>query len=94
MMQLHSFLISLTSKSVSQSVSHFISIRIFGRRMSKLRHSKCFIVKLMIVTLTISVINETSAPNAVNGAPSLFFNAFFKCRPCETNKELNAFVQA
>lgn len=41
-----------------------------------------------------SVINDTSTPNAVKGAPSLFFNVFFKWRLCETNNELKALVHA
>lgn len=46
------------------------------------------------LTLTISVISETSAPNAVNGAPSLFFNALLRCLLCEINSELRAFAHA
>lgn len=48
----------------------------------------------MMRTLTISVIRDTSAPKAVNGAPSLFFNAFFKCLLCDVNSEPNAFIHA
>lgn len=44
-------------------------------------------------TLTISVISETSTPKAVNGAPSLCFNAFFKCLLCEMKSEPKALVQ-
>lgn len=41
-----------------------------------------------------SVISDTSAPSAVNGAPSLFFSAFFKCLLCEMNSEPKALIHA
>lgn len=49
---------------------------------------------LIELTLTISVIRDTSAPSAVSGAPSLLLSVLFKCLLCDMNNELKALVHA